>query len=368
MTTVLGQRALNRASLERQLLLRRHRTDPHDVVRELVGLHAQVPHNPYTALWNRVDAFDPWDFSGRFENGEFVRISLQRSTIHTVTAEDALTLRPVLQVPQDRTLHSAFGRYLTEVDIDRVAERARELVERQPMSFDEIGKALIDDWPTSTVQALGMVARHRLAMVQVPPRGLWQRGGLARHTTAEHWLGAELARSDAPDAMVMRYLAAFGPASVMDIQAWCGLTRLREVVERHRDELVTFADPGGVELFDLPDAPRPPEDTPAPVRFLPEYDNIFIGYRDRTRVISDDARKRLFTGNTAHPVLLIDGFVAGTWKLRTDAKEQRATLEITPFVRPNARQRDELEAEGRALLAFHAEDSEHDLTFGEPKV
>lgn len=364
---MLSTRELNRATLERQLLLRRHRMDATAAVGHLVGLHSQLPQNPYTALWSRLVDFDAAACSARLAERELVRISMQRSTIHTVTADDCLALRPVLQVPQDRTLRSAFGRQLAGVDIEEAAARARRLSEERPMTFREIGTALAEYWPEAPRQALGMIARHRLAMVQVPPRGLWQRGGASRHTTAEYWLGRELAPIDAPDDLVMRYLAAFGPASVMDIQAWCGLTRLREVVERHRAELLAFRDENGVELFDLPDAPRPAGDVPAPPRFLPEFDNVFIGHRDRTRIISDEAKSRIWPGNNiVRAPFLLDGFVAGTWKLGGEDRRRRATLALEPFTAVTPAQRDALEDEGGRLLQLHAPDTDHEITLVEP--
>lgn len=362
MSEALDLRELNRATLDRQLLLSRHRMDAAAAVEHLLGLHTQLPHNHYTALWTRLEGFVAEAFSARLEAREFVRISLHRSTIHTVTARDALTLRPVLQVPQNRVLKAAFGRYLVGVDAERVAAQVRDQVARRPMTFNEIGKALIEEWPDSTVQALGMMARHHLAMVQVPPRGLWQQGGAARHTTAQHWLGRQLGTDDTPDELVMRYFAAFGPASVMDAQAWSGLTRLREVVDRHRTELITFRDENGVELFDLPDAPRPDPDTPAPPRFLPEFDNVFIGHKDRTRIISDSAKHHIWPGNnTVHAPFLLDGLVSGTWKLETNAKTGRATLALTPFARLTTLDHNALEDEAARLLTFHAPDHDHEI-------
>ncbi|GAA2632464.1 winged helix DNA-binding domain-containing protein [Actinomadura fulvescens] len=364
MGEVLSRRALNRATLDRQLLLRRARMDAAQAVEHLVGLQTQVPHNHYTALWSRLEGFDAEDFSARFERREFVRLGLLRGTIHTVTARDALALRPLFDVLLTRVLKSSFGKPLASVDLAKAAERARVLVEEEPRTFSEIGKELLADWPESRPQALGMVARHLLAMVQVPPRGLWQQGGLSRHTTLQHWLGAELPEQAAPDDLVMRYLAAFGPASVRDAQAWSGLTRLSEVVERHRHELVTFRDENGVELFDLPDAPRPGEDVPAPARFLPEYDNVFIGHKDRTRIYSDEAARAVWPTNVEYPVFLSDGFVQGSWSIDTDRKRTHAALTIRPFAGLPPAQRAELEREGAALLGFHAPGADHDIDWG----
>ncbi|WP_059011281.1 winged helix DNA-binding domain-containing protein [Streptomyces specialis] len=360
-TRLLALRELNRALLERQLLLRRATLDAARAVEHLVGLQTQVPGTHYTALWSRLDGFDPDAFSRRFEAREFVRISLQRSTLHTVTARDCLALRPVLRPGHERPFRSAWGRRLTGVDLDRVAERARRLVEERPLTFQELGTLLGEEWPDADRQALAQVARHVLALGQVPPRGLWQRGGAARHTTAESWLGAAQAAETAPDGLVLRYLAAFGPASVKDAQTWSGLTGLREVFDRLLPRLDRFQDANGVELFDLPDAPRPAEDVPAPARFLPEYDNLLIGHADRSRVISEAARARTWAGNRAFPVFLADGTVRGLWGLDTDRRRTAATLTLTPFGPLTAAERDDLAAEGAKLLEFHAPGAVHDL-------
>ncbi|WP_326596011.1 winged helix DNA-binding domain-containing protein [Streptomyces sp. NBC_01803] len=354
MTTIrpLSLRELNRALLDRQFLLRRPALDAAAAVEHLVGLQTQVPSNHYTALWSRLDGFDPDDFSRRFEAREFVRISLQRSTIHTVTARDCLALRPVLRPGHERPFRSAWAKRLTGVDLDRVAARARELVEERPRTFQELGRELGAEWPDADRPALAQVARHALALVQVPPRGLWRRGGAARHTTAESWLGGRQAADTAPDGLVLRYLAAFGPASVKDAQMWSGLTRLREVFDRLLPRLERFRDANGVELYDLPDAPRPGEDVPAPARFLPEYDNLFIGHADRSRVISAAAKSRSWVGNRALPVFLADGFVRGLWRVDADRGHTAATLVLTPFDRLTAAERTDLAEEGARLLAF----------------
>ncbi|RLL69481.1 winged helix DNA-binding domain-containing protein [Streptomyces sp. Z26] len=372
----LSTRTLNRATLARQLLLRRADMDAAEAVEHLVGLQTQVPGNHYTALWSRLAGFDAEDFSRRFAEREFVRLSMMRCTLHTVTARDALALRPLVQAPQDRSLKSSFGGRLAGVDPEAVAVRSRELLEERPLGTGELGELLAAEWPDTPPRALGMVARHLLPLVQVPPRGLWRTGGAARHTTAEHWLGAPLAGSGDsrvrpdPDAFVLRYLAAFGPASVRDAQTWSGLTRLREVVERHRPELAVFRDGSGTELYDLPDAPRPDADVPAPPRFLPEFDNVFIGHKDRSRVVARDDLRLFWTGYAAKPVFLSDGFLRGTWRIDTDAGtatgRERAVLALKPFAPLPRAGRDELAAEGTALLAFHAPGADHDVRWEPP--
>ena len=137
--------------------------------------------------------------------------------------------------------------------------------------------------------------QYLLPVVQIPPRGLWDKGGVPTRTTVQHWLGAELDASYPIETLVQRYLAAFGPASYLDMQAWSGLTNLREVFDTMRPSLRTFRAESGRELFDLPGGPLPAEDVPAPVRFLPAYDNAGLSHDDRTRVISEEHR-RFFVG------------------------------------------------------------------------
>ena len=254
-TPRLTARALGRATLARQHLLRRTDADAVEAVRHLVGLQTQVPPNQYTALYSRLAGFDPQEFSRRFEHREFVRLSLMRCTLHTVTADDALALRPLFDVPHERMLRSHFRRELAGADPAAVAARAREVLEEgPPREARGLGAVLAEAWPEAKPRALAMAARQLLPLVQVPPRGLWQRGGAARLTTAEHWLdaGAAGAPPASPENLIRRYLAAFGPASVKDAQRWSGLTRLRPVMDGLRDELVVFRDDTtGAELFDL---------------------------------------------------------------------------------------------------------------------
>ncbi|MEU5524461.1 winged helix DNA-binding domain-containing protein [Streptomyces sp. NPDC047860] len=355
---VLGTRALNRATLERQLLLRRSPMSVTDAVGHLLGLQAQNVKPPYYALAARLDGFTPEALSRPMSDREVVRIVTMRSTIHTHTAHDALTLRPLVQPARDREL-TQFRQGLTGVDLDRLAALARDLVEAEPRTMKQLRQELLKEWPDADPGALAVAARCKLPLVQIPPRGLWGRSGQVTLTTAEHWLGRPAEPSPTtPDETVLRYLAAFGPASVKDMQTWAGLTRLREAFERLRPRLLTFRDESGTELFDLPDAPRPDPGTPAPPRFLPEYDNLLLSHADRTRVVPPEFRGRAWQGNTAYRTLLIDGFLAGLWRLDDDA------LVIEPFGRLGSGQREEVAAEGERMLKVMHPQTAYDIRFG----
>ncbi|MFD8203887.1 winged helix DNA-binding domain-containing protein [Streptomyces sp. NPDC003470] len=354
---VLGIRALNRATLARQLLLRRAPMSAEDAVAHLVGLQAQNVKPPYYALAARLDGFRPGDLAAPMADRRVVRIVTLRSTIHTHTADDALTLRPLVQAARERELRT-FRKGLAGVDLDRLAVVARELVEAEPRTMGELRQALLAEWPDADPQALSVAARCRLPLVQVTPRGLWGRSGQVTLTTAEHWLGRPARPVPAPDDTVLRYLAAFGPASVKDMQVWAGLTRLRDVFERLRPGLVTFRGPDGTELFDLPDAPRPGPDTPAPPRFLPEFDNLLLSHADRSRVVPPEHKGRTWRGNMAYRTLLVDGFVAGLWKLEDGA------LVVEAFDRLTAARRDEVLEEGTRMLAVMHPGEGHDIRFG----
>jgi DNA glycosylase AlkZ-like len=352
---VLGLRALNRALLERQMLLRRAELSAFDAIEQLVGMQAQSPLAPYVGLWTRLEGFQPDELVRLMNDREVVRIALMRNTVHLVTARDCLMLRPLVQVIFDRDLrvNTTFAPPLRGMDIDALTAAGRALVEERPRTNAELGALLRERWPDCDAASLAFAIRSQVALVQVPPRGIWGKGGQVICTSAQAWLGRPLEDDPSPEDMVMRYLAAFGPATVKDVQQWCGLTRLRDVVERLRPRLATFRDEAGNELFDLPDAPRPNPDTPAPVRFLPEYDNLFVSHVDRTRIISETDLKRLrTTERLVRGSVLVDGFFRGLWQIR----RQRgvATLHIESYGPLSNHDRDTVAEEGEHLLAFAA--------------
>jgi Winged helix DNA-binding domain len=373
---VLGRRELNRALLDRQMLLRRvplpAEAGPRaerviETVEHLAGLQAQAPFPPYYGLWSRLAGFRPGDLAELILSRRVVRIALMRGTIHLVSARDCLMLRPLIQPVLDRAMSTTYGRQLSGVDTGELAAAGRILVEEKPRTFSELGTLLSAQWPDHPPAALAQGVRALVPLVQVPPRAVWGLAGQAAHMSAESWLGCDLEAGPRLDDLVVRYLAAFGPATVMDMQAWSGLTRLREAVDRLRPGLRTFRDQQGAELFDLPDAPRPGPDVPAPVRLVAEFDNLILSHADRARIISEPNRQRMFTRNGIFPgTVLVDGFVVGMWRLARS--RGGAALVIEMFEPVGDRDRDAIVTEGGHLLAFAAPDAPvHDIRF-EPLV
>ncbi|PSK86910.1 winged helix DNA-binding protein [Murinocardiopsis flavida] len=361
--TTLDRRALNRAVLARQLLLERSSMPVAAAVEHLGGLQAQTPHSWYAGLFGRLNGVTTEGIAARLSGRELVRIALMRSTIHLVTARDCHRLRPLVEPVHERSLAGNFGRNLSGVDRAELVAAGRALLEAEPLTFNALGGRLAETWPDNDAHSLSQAARTWIPLVQVPPRGLWGRSGPAAHVPAEHWLGRpDEDPFDLAD-LVRRYLGAFGPASVKDAQVWSGLTRLSAVFERLRPELAVFADENGRELFDLPEAPRPGADTPAPVRFLYDYDNLLLSHADRTRVQGDNRVARFFTKHGPVPgTVLIDGFTGAVWTVER-ARGTAVLNVITPDALLPARDADAVAAEGAALLRFIAPDAAHDVRF-----
>ncbi|MER7459859.1 winged helix DNA-binding domain-containing protein [Micromonospora sp. NPDC126480] len=355
MNPMLDRRRLNRATLARQLLLRRHDLPVIDAVTHLAGVQAQTPHTWYVGLWSRLADLDPAAVAGLLVDRRLVRIALMRSTLHLVTAADARLLRPLVQPALDRDLfgNSTHGPPTAGIDLPALIAAAQEILAETPMTNRQLGERLAVRFPDRPRASLAYAVRTQVPLVQVPPRGLWGRSGPIAHTTADAWLGPAPSAGATLDDLVLRYLAAFGPASVADVQRWCGLTRLAEVVDRLRPRLVTFRDERGRELVDLPDAPRPDGDTPAPPRFLYDFDNLLVSYADRSRVVTSEHRNQRYDPHgPVSQLLLVDGFTAGDWRL--ERAPGAATLVVRPYRRLAATDVDAVHAEAAELLAFLA--------------
>jgi hypothetical protein len=345
---LLTTRALNRALLERQMLLSRARLGVAEALERLVGLQAQVPQAPYVGLWTRLEGFDPHELSRLLEEREVVRGTLMRATVHLVSARDFRGLRAVLQSVLERHWDSGpFARRIEGVDMAALLAAGRELVEAEPRGTTDLVRELGPRWPDSDAESLAYAIRFLLPLVQVPPRGLWPvrpGAGRAKVTTVEHWTGEPLPADPPVQETVLRYLAAFGPATVQDIAAWSGLTGVRAIVDGMRSRLRTLEDDRGRELLDVPDGPLPDPDTPAPPRFLPEFDNAILSHKDRTRIVPEELRT-IVRDRLTTPMFLVDGFVRGTWRI---ADGRLAVEPFTPLSRAESKA---VDAEGERLLA-----------------
>lgn len=361
MADTLGTRALNRATLARQMLLAREDATVADAVERLAGMQAQEPRPPYLGLWSRLTGFRADDLRAALHDRSVVRATMMRGTLHLVSAADYAAFRTPIQPMLDSALR-ALGKRAEGLDRAALVPAARELLLERPRTFNEIRALLQERFPNADDRALGHAVRMWLPLVMVPTGDRWGFPRTSEFTLAEAWLGAPPDASTAAEALVLRYLAAFGPATAADAQTWSGLPALGEVLDALRPRLRVFADERGRELFDLPDAPRPDEDVPSPARFLPEFDNLVLAYADRTRIISDEHRPALTTKNLrVRATFLWDGFARGVWE--TETKRKTATLRLRPFDRLPQEALRALTTEGDALLRFaEPEAKEHLVT------
>ncbi len=318
-------------------------------------MQSQVPKSPYVGLWARLQDFQADELAGLMTSRQAVRAPLMRATIHLTSARDCLTLWPLMQPVLERNLFtgSPFGRNLKGMDIAALLDVGRELIEEEPGTTAELKRLLTERWPDRDGASMAYAVNHLLPVVQVTPRGLWLETGQTKWTTTWAWLGQGLDPAPAIERLILRYLGAFGPASVADMQNWSGLTRLREAFESLRPQLLTFRDPQGKELFDLPEAPRPEASVMAPVRFLPVYDNLLLGHADRSRFFAKDTAIPPYPGNGRDVgSILVNGFLRGIWKI--DNEKRAAILRIEAFEGLPAAYLPDVTDEGHRLLTFAA--------------
>jgi hypothetical protein len=351
---VLTARALNRALLERQGLLARTATPALEMVERLVGMQAQVPENPYVALWSRIDGFAAGELSALVAERRAVRSALMRATIHLVSARDCLAFHPLTLPILAKVFRPPWLAGLHGADPAEVAAAGAELLAERPRTRGELAELLGPRFPGADPLALAYAVTYNAALVQVPPRGVWGATGQATWAPAERFLGAALERDPSVDDLVQRYLAAFGPAAVADIRTWSGLTGLRAVVERLRPRLRSFRDERGRELLDVGDGPLPDPDTPAPPRFLPEYDNVGLSHADRARLFSGlGPGAPLPQGGRAIGTLLVDGFSRANWQITEDGDTATLTIDrFAPRADDPSGSVEAIAAEGEGLLAF----------------
>jgi len=344
----IGNRALNRATLARQLLLERAEIGVAEAVAAVGPLQAQEPRPPFVALWSRIAGFERAALAAALEERRVVRAVWMRATLHLTTAADMLALRPAIQPALSAAAAGIAKQRGTTADPADVAAEARRLLADGPLDRAELATGLAAAFPDGEERALSYMARMHLPLVAVPTDDAWSFGRSSRFADAERWLGAPVAAVPANEALARRYLAAFGPASAADLKAFAGVGDARAVLEGMADELLVLR-AGRRTLYDLPHAPRPGEDAPAPPRLLAPFDSLLLAHQDRSRLVADEHRAAPISKNLRIPAtFLVDGAVAGIWTL------ERGKVALAPFGRLAARDRRALEAEARALEGFLA--------------
>jgi hypothetical protein len=356
----LSTRALNRATLARQMLLTREETTPVRAIERLVGLQAQLARPPFIGLWSRIEGFRPDALTKALFRRQAVRTLMMRCTLHLVSARDYLKLRVTIQPALDRATDSSVRSRAKALDIEQVLATARRYLDEEPRTASELQARLRERFPTYDERAMGHAVRVHLPLVQVPTETRWGYKMPADFAVAQSWLRRHVSIQEFRETLVLRYLAAFGPATVSDAQTWSGLTGLRSAFEPLRTKLLTFRDERGRELFDLPEAPRPDADVTAPIRFVPDYDNLILSHADRTRFLEAEHRPLVFMRNMQIlPTFLVDGFVAGTW--RVEQSSASASLVLAPFARLTQTAWADLREEGNKLLRFIAPEARKTL-------
>jgi Winged helix DNA-binding domain len=356
---VLTLRELNRAMLARQLLLDRARVGVVPAIERLAALQAQWAPSPYIALWSRLKDFRREKLWSAIERHEVIRARLMRGTLHLVSARDFYAYAVATQDLQ----RGAWNRLQVGrgVDPEQVAALATAFA-REPRPKEEVLAHLEERIGAKLGGPFNWLVWRFVSahadLVTAPPGGHWEYGGTdAPYVAARHWIarGERPADEEALEVLVRRCLAAFGPATLADIAKFAGQMppRVRPTLERIAPKLRAFSDEQGRLLYDLPRAPRPDGAVPAPVRFLPRYDELLISYAHRDRVIAPAHRRAVYTKNAiVEAVVMVDGFAAGTWKV--DRAKTEAVLRIAPFAPLARRDRAAIEAEGRGLLSFVA--------------
>jgi hypothetical protein len=353
---LLTRRGLNRATLARQMLLRREHCSTLEAVEGLCGMQAQEPRPPFPGLWTRLQGFRRDDLHRALHDRTIVRGTLMRGTLHLMCAADYIMHRMTLQPMLTKSL-ALLGSRAEGLAEEEVLPVARALLSEHPRTFGELRHALVVAFPGINDRALGFTVRMSLPLVMIPTEDRWGFPADSRFGLAESWLGTPISHEANPEALILRYLAAFGPATAADVQQWSGLQGIRPVLESMRPRLVLFRDERGRTLFDLPDAPRPAQEIPAPPRFLPEFDNLLLSHADRTRVLADEHRQFILGAKNGRipGTFLVEGWVAGTW--RVERKKQGVTLAITPFAPLSKSAALALAEEGDALLRFLEDDA-----------
>jgi hypothetical protein len=337
----VNARELGRATLARQMLLERESVGVVEAVGRLGALQAQEARPPFVALWSRLDGFEASSLVDALAEKTVVRGTLMRGTVHLARTEDFLRWQPLLAPLGIEGLRKVVGSRLEGADIDAAVADVRALFAgAAELSADDVRDWIAEHRPSEDTRAVARIALYSLPLVRVPDGGRWGFTPKSRFVDSQHWLGRD-PRANAP-SLIRAYLSAFGPATVRDAQQFLGGGDWQDVFDWL--ELERFG-----KYYDLPDAPRPGEDVDAPVRFLPDFDSLLLAHADRSRVIADEHRAQLTTKNLrVRAVVLVDGMVAGFWKLAGKR------VEVEPVRKLLKREQAAVDEEAARLAAFAA--------------
>ncbi len=369
----IDQRSLNRTTLDRQHLLARSRHSSLELITHLIGMQAQVPSDPYIGLWSRIAEFDPHSVSRLYESRDILRMVVMRGTIHLLSADDAVATRTYAQevLEQEIRSHREYKEHLNGVDFTPVIAFITPLLTQDARTPTELRTLLQEKFPEFNPAALALVCRNRLPLVQIPPRGLWQESGGLRLITLQSWIGRDCSpiSDSGSQELVLRYLAAFGPASPRDVVAWSRAPQLGRAMELLAPQLRPYSTDTSRILFDLPDAALAPADAVSAPRFLPQYDNLLLSHKNRSRFGSDDRRQWISRAGIAKGTVLLNGFIGAAWHisrnaLQRPATQAAATIHIEHFYKLSAAALGEVAAEGLALVRLlHPQASNHAVEF-----
>ena len=342
---VLTRRELNRALLERQLLLERKALSATKAVERLGGLQAQSTTSPYLSLWTRLEGFERDQLVRALEGRRLVKAIIQRGTLHIVTPSDFWAFSTARRELGGILWPPSYAARLPTARLAELAASVAAELEGVEMTFKEV-RALLEphEQPGLSPTFIWRRIQGQASIVHVPPSGIWGYGGHGVYTAAEGTVaGRPPPHEEAFDRLVRSYLAAYGPATKQDIGQWAGIPRIAPIAASlQRQSLRTFRDEQGRILYDLQRAPLPAADTTAPVRLVPRFDDLVLSHADRSRILGDVPPSRIVTNNgLVHATILVDGFVAGTWQL----DKGRVTLEPFAPLRPNDKRalKDEIE-------------------------
>ena len=343
---LLTARALNRALLARQLLLERSALSVPRALQQMAGIQAQYAPSSYIRLWSSLRRFAIGDLDRLLERRSVVQGTLMRSTIHLVSARDYWSFAKGIGPSRQEWWHKTWGREFRRVDLDRIATRLESELAGRPWPRKELDQLMRSH--SSTVWSGAWVA-----LIRVPPSGTWARRRTDTFQLAAEWIGpSDTDEVKGLEHLLRRYLGGFGPARLTDAADWAGVAVAKMEAVAERMTLRSFRDEWGRRLLDLPRAPLPSGDTPAPVRFLPTWDATLLVHARRTQVLPEAYRPLVFSTRTPHSVgtFLVDGSVAGSW--RAERSGDRSTLIYAPFVRLPANAEAELREEAAGLVRF----------------